>query len=83
MDWPAWIHACGLVEAAQHFVFSQGFVGAARNALLAGESLKVALPLTSLVQQMLISLMNEGKGDLDHSAIVNFIEDMAGIEIKP
>lgn len=53
-----------------------------RNALLAGESLKVALPLTSLVQQMLISLMNEGKGSLDHSAIVNFIEDMAGIEVK-
>jgi 2-hydroxy-3-oxopropionate reductase len=54
-----------------------------RNALLAGESLKVALPLTSLVQQMLISLMNEGKGGLDHSAIVNFTEDMAGIEVKP
>ena len=54
-----------------------------RNALLAGESLKVSLPLTSLVQQMLISLMNEGKGGLDHSAIVNFIEDMAGIEVKP
>jgi len=53
-----------------------------RNALLAGESLKVPLPLTSLLQQMLISLMNEGKGDLDHSAIVNFIEDMAGIEVK-
>ena len=31
---------------------------------------------------MLIALMNEGKGDLDHSAIVNFIEDMAGIETK-
>jgi precorrin-8X/cobalt-precorrin-8 methylmutase len=30
------VHACGLVEAAQHFVFSQGFVKAARNALLAG-----------------------------------------------
>jgi hypothetical protein len=34
------------------------------------------------VQQMLISLMNEGKGDLDHSAIVQFIESMAGIEVK-
>ena len=53
-----------------------------RNALLAGESLKVGLPLTSLVQQMLVSLMNEGKGDLDHSAIVTFIEGMAGIEVK-
>jgi precorrin-8X/cobalt-precorrin-8 methylmutase len=30
------VHACGLVEAAQHFVFSVGFIEAARNALLAG-----------------------------------------------
>jgi 2-hydroxy-3-oxopropionate reductase len=53
-----------------------------RNALLAAESMKVALPLTSTVQQMLMALMNEGKGDLDHSAIVTFIEDMAGIEVR-
>jgi 2-hydroxy-3-oxopropionate reductase len=53
-----------------------------RNALLAAESMKVSLPLTSLVQQMIMALMNEGKGDLDHSAIVNFIEQMAGIEVK-
>ncbi len=32
---------------------------------------------------MLISLMNEGKGDLDHSAIVKFIEQIAGTEVKP
>ena len=30
------IHACGVVEAAQHFVFSKDFVTAARNALVAG-----------------------------------------------
>jgi hypothetical protein len=42
----------------------------------------VALPLTSTVQQMIMALMNEGKGDLDHSAIVNFIEDMAKVEVK-
>ncbi|MBS1859789.1 MAG: 2-hydroxy-3-oxopropionate reductase [Acidobacteria bacterium] len=54
-----------------------------RNALLAAESLKVGLPLTSSVQQMLMALMNEGKGDLDHSAIVTFIEGMAGIEVRP
>lgn len=53
-----------------------------RNALLAAESMKVALPLTSAVQQMLMALMNQGKGDLDHSAIVTFIEEMAGIEVK-
>lgn len=53
-----------------------------RNALLAAEALKVSLPFTSMVQQILISLMNEGKGDLDHSAIVNFLEDMAGTEVQ-
>ena len=53
-----------------------------RNALLAAESMKVALPLTSTVQQMLMALMNDGKGDLDHSALVTFTEQMANTEIK-
>ncbi|MBI4892790.1 MAG: NAD-binding protein, partial [Acidobacteria bacterium] len=53
-----------------------------RNALLAAESMKVSLPLTASVQQMLMALMNEGRGDLDHSAIVNFIEDMASCQIQ-
>ncbi|HZT29007.1 MAG TPA: 2-hydroxy-3-oxopropionate reductase [Bryobacteraceae bacterium] len=53
-----------------------------RNALLAAESMKLALPLTSLVQQMLMALMNHGRGDLDHSAIVTFLEDMAKTEIR-
>ncbi len=53
-----------------------------RNALLAAESLKVSLPLTSLVQQMLMALMNEGKGQLDHSAIAQIIERMAAREVK-
>jgi 2-hydroxy-3-oxopropionate reductase len=53
-----------------------------RNALLAAESMKIALPFTSLVQQVLISLMNNGRGDLDHSAIATFIEDLAQIEVR-
>ncbi len=53
-----------------------------RNALLAAESMKVSLPFTAMAQQILIALMNDGKGDLDHSAIVTFIEDMAGVEVK-
>jgi 2-hydroxy-3-oxopropionate reductase len=53
-----------------------------RNALLAAESLKVSLPLTSAVHNILVSLMNNGKGDLDHSAIVQFIEGMAAVEVK-
>ena len=33
------IHACGMVEAAAHFAFSEGFVAAARAALAAGAPL--------------------------------------------
>jgi 2-hydroxy-3-oxopropionate reductase len=55
-----------------------------RNALLAAEELHVPLPLTSLVQSMMVSLMNEGKGDYDHAGIVTAIERLAGVEIaKP
>ena len=52
------------------------------NALLTGKELGVPLPVTSLIQQMLGALINQGKGDLDHSAIINFIEDMAGTQVK-
>ena len=52
------------------------------NALLTGKELGVPLPVTSLVQQMLGALMNDGKADADHSAIANFLEDMAGITIS-
>jgi 2-hydroxy-3-oxopropionate reductase len=44
--------------------------------------LGVPVPVTSLLQQMLGALVNDGKGDLDHSAIVNFIEAMAHTEIR-
>lgn len=53
-----------------------------RNALQAADSLKVPLFLTSVVQQMLSALINEGKGDLDHSAITLFVEQAAKVEVK-
>ncbi len=40
------------------------------------------LPLTSLVQQELVALLNHGKGDWDHSGIVTFTERAAQTEIK-
>ena len=52
------------------------------NALLTGKELGVPLPVTSLVQQMLGALMNDGKADADHAAIANFIEDMAGVTVS-
>jgi 2-hydroxy-3-oxopropionate reductase len=53
-----------------------------RNALLAAESLKVPLPITSLVQQQMVALLNDGKGDWDHSGLVTFTERAAQVEIK-
>jgi 2-hydroxy-3-oxopropionate reductase len=53
-----------------------------RNALTAAESMNVSLPFTSLAQQVLIALINSGRGELDHAAIATFIEDMAGTAVK-
>jgi 2-hydroxy-3-oxopropionate reductase len=53
-----------------------------RNALLTAEANQVFLPLTAQVQQMLLSLMGDGKGELDHSAIATFIEELSHVEIK-
>jgi 2-hydroxy-3-oxopropionate reductase len=48
-----------------------------RNALLAGEANRMFLPLTAIVQQMLLSLMGNGKGELDHSALGTFVEGLS------
>jgi len=53
-----------------------------RNALAAAEALNVSLPITSLVQEMLVALMKDGMGDLDHSAIVRYLEQLAQVEVK-
>lgn len=52
-----------------------------RNALQAGEEMQMPLPLTSLVQDMLVALMAEGEGELDHCAIVHYLEKQAGVEL--
>lgn len=53
-----------------------------RNALAAAGEYGVPLPATSLVQQMIGSLVNEGKGELDHSGIDLFIESLAKTEVR-
>jgi len=53
-----------------------------KNALSTAKDLGVPLPLSGLVQQILISLMTDGKGDEDHSALVTFFEKLARVEIK-
>ena len=53
-----------------------------KNALEAARVLNVPLPLTSLMYQILGALVNEGKGDSDHSAIIEFNERIANITVK-
>ena len=53
-----------------------------RNVLQTATELNVPLPVTALVQQMLGSLVNDGEQEADHSAILHFIEKLAGVEVK-
>jgi 2-hydroxy-3-oxopropionate reductase len=53
-----------------------------RNALQTAEANDVFLPLTAQVQQMISSLIADGKGDLDHSAIATFVEEASHVEVK-
>ena len=53
-----------------------------RNVLQAAQELNVPLPVTSIVQQMLGTLVNDGYQEEDHSGILHFVEKMTGIEVK-
>ena len=53
-----------------------------RNALQTAEAKQMFLPLTAMVQQMVLSLMGDGKGELDHSAIATFVERPSHVEVK-
>lgn len=46
-------------------------------ALASGREYGVSLPVTALVDQMLTTLKGKGRGELDHSAILTHIEDLA------
>ena len=53
-----------------------------RNAMATSQDLNVPLPVTALVQQMLGALVNDGKQELDHSAILQFLEGLAKVEVR-
>jgi len=53
-----------------------------RNALKTAEANNVCLPLTAQVRQMISSLIADGKGDFDHSAIATFMEAASHVEVK-
>ena len=52
-----------------------------RIALAAGREYGVALPVTAIVDQMLLTMGRKGWGGEDHSALLKIIEDLSGHEI--
>ncbi len=52
------------------------------NALATARELGIPLPLSSLIQQIFVSLLAQGRGEDDHSALVTFFEKTAGVEIR-
>ena len=53
-----------------------------KNALKTAADLQVPLPLTNLIEQIITSLVVDGKGDLDHGGIIQFFEKLAGVEVR-
>jgi len=51
-----------------------------QNVLNAGSNLKIPLPVSSMMLEILKSLSSQGNGELDHSAIAKFYEKISGIE---
>ena len=52
------------------------------NAMAAAKAYDVPLPLTAIVTEMFKRLKVSGSGELDHSAITTFLEDLAGVVVK-
>jgi len=46
------------------------------------KKLNVPLPGTAIAHELFAALMATGRGELDHSAVINIIEDLAGIEAR-
>ena len=47
-----------------------------------GRTYGVSLPVTALVDQMFASLETRGRGDLDHTALLSYLEDLAAHHVK-
>jgi 2-hydroxy-3-oxopropionate reductase len=51
-------------------------------ALRTGRESGVPLPVTGLAQQLFGALQAAGRGDLDHTAIITVLEDLAGVKAR-
>ncbi|OGO11164.1 MAG: 2-hydroxy-3-oxopropionate reductase [Chloroflexi bacterium RBG_13_68_17] len=50
-----------------------------RNALASGRTYQVPLPTTALVHDLFESLVQSGRGDLDHTSLLALMEEQAGL----
>ncbi|MGI6209717.1 MAG: 2-hydroxy-3-oxopropionate reductase [Anaerolineae bacterium] len=67
--------------------FEPGFYAAyhlkdLRIALEAAHEAGAVLPTTAVVRQLFQSLVTHGKGRLDHSAVIQVIEDLSDVEVR-
>jgi len=46
------------------------------------KNLNVPLPATAVAHELYCALLASDRGDLDHSAVINIIEDLAKIEAR-
>lgn len=53
-----------------------------KNALEAAKEMNVPVPLTSLLHEIYKSRLVQGFGRRDHSSVVTYFEEMAGIKVK-
>ena len=53
-----------------------------KNALATAAGLQTPLPLTGLIEQILSASIADGKGELDHSVIIQFTEKLAHVEVR-
>lgn len=48
----------------------------------AAKELHVPLPATAIAHELFSALMALGRGDLDHSAVITIVEDLAGVQAR-
>jgi 2-hydroxy-3-oxopropionate reductase len=46
------------------------------------KELRVPLPATAIAHELFSALLAAGRGDLDHSAVITVLEDLAGVEAR-
>jgi 2-hydroxy-3-oxopropionate reductase len=50
--------------------------------MAAARELQVPLPATAIAHELFSALLAKGRGDLDHSAVITVIEDLAGVKAR-